>query len=124
MRGFTNTVIVGNVTKDLELKNTKSGMEVTSLTIAVNDKNDSVSYIDCTAFGKTAETLAKYVKKGDPLLVQGSLKQSTWEKDGEKRSKLEVMVSSFSFIGGKKETKDTAPDDIDEKPLDLSEIPF
>lgn len=134
MRGYTNTTIIGNITKDIELKTTSGGLNVATFTIAVNDEKDETSYIDCVAWNKTAETIAKYVRKGEPFLVQGKLKQRSWEKDGIKRSKIEVLVQTFMFMpkSDRKLTQgealsaanDYVPEDIEDKEIDLSAIPF
>jgi len=130
-RGFTNTVVMGNVTKDPELRNTTSGTNVATFTLAVNDKDDQVSYIDCVAFNKTADTIAKFVKRGDAFLVQGSLKQRSWEQEGLKRSKIEVIVQGFAFISNKSDRPLTQHEVLsavvelkEENEIDLSEIPF
>jgi single-strand DNA-binding protein len=87
-------------------------MSVGSFTVAVNDsytaksgdKKESVAFIDCKAWGKTAENMAKFLNKGSAVLVEGKIKQDNWEdKDGNKRSKLYINVDSFAFVGGKGE---------------------
>ena len=134
MAGFTNLTLMGNITRDLETKTTAGGKPVVSFTVAVNKKDDT-TFIDCVAWNNTAETLAKYLKKGSPVILGGELNGRSWEKDGVKRTKLELVVRSFSFIsngsiGGDRPLKqhevlETAYDDFNEKDdIDLTEIPF
>lgn len=110
MRGFSKVVLCGNLTKDPELRTTPSGTQVCSFGIAVNRvfrdasgaDNEKVSFFDCTAWGKQGETLARYMKKGNPLLVSGRLDQHSWDDKttGAKRSRVEIIVEDFTFIGG------------------------
>ena len=151
-RGFSKVIIVGNVTRDPELRSTPSGTQVCSFSVAVNrsykdnsgSNVENVSFFDCSAWGKQGETIAQYVKKGSGILVSGRLEQRSWEdKEGQKRSRVEIVVEDFNFIGGgdggnyeggssrgsKASSKasasdDVAPDDISDEPIDLSEIPF
>lgn len=107
MANFNKVLIMGNLTRDVELRNTQGGLAIAKFGMAVNRKvkdKESVCFVDLTAWGQQAETLAQYVGKGSPLFVEGRLEYSQWEdKDGNKRSKLEVVVESFQFIGGKTE---------------------
>jgi single-strand DNA-binding protein len=93
--------IVGNLTRDPETKAVLD-TSVTSLSIAVNRKykeKESVSFIDCKAWGKTGEIIAQYLRKGNGISVRGDLVQENWEaKDGTKRSKLVVNVTAFDFL--------------------------
>lgn len=150
-KGFNKVVLMGNLTRDPETRTTPSGQSVTNFSLAVNrtwkDNNgqsqEAVSYIDCVAWGKVGEIIAQYVQKGRPLLVSGRLDQRSWEdkETGGKRSKVEVVVEDFNFIdsgsgGGGDYSASSRPvstsktsaepevDDIDDKPIDLSEIPF
>ena len=101
-KGFSKAVVMGNLVRDPETKQTNSGHSVTSFTLAVNGRNDDVAYIDCTAWNKGGETIAQYLHKGDPLLVSGRLNQSRWQdKNGNNRSKIDVVVDEFAFIGSK-----------------------
>ena len=102
---FNQVTLMGNMTRDPEGKFATSGMAISSFTIAVNRKwkdKEEVSFIDCTAFGKTAELIQKFFTKGKPILVSGRLKQDTWEdrNTGQKRSKLGVIVETMTFVGG------------------------
>ena len=87
MRGFSKAIIAGNVTRDPEMRTTPSGSQVCSFAIAVNRsykdssgaQQDQVSYLDCVAWGKSAEIISQYIKKGSQLLVSGRLEQRSWE---------------------------------------------
>ena len=143
-RGFSKVIVMGNLTRDPELRSTPSGTQVCSFSVAVNrsykgsngDMVDSVSYFDCSAWGRPGETIAQYLKKGSGILISGRLEQRSWEdKDGQKRSRVEIVVGDAPAEGGssrggaKRSSKaskasDEAPDDISDEPIDLSEIPF
>lgn len=107
MANFNQVILLGNLTRDIELRNTQSGMALAKFGMAVNRKwtqngeqKESTCFVDLTAWGRQAEVLAQYVKKGSQLFVQGRLEYSTWEAEGGKRSKLEVVVENFQFVGG------------------------
>ena len=110
MANFNKTILLGNLTRGVELRHTQGGVPVAKFGMAINRKtsrdgqtHESVCYVDLTAFGKQAELLAQYVHKGSPLFVEGRLEYSTWEsQDGGRRSKLEVIVESFQFMGSGK----------------------
>lgn len=126
-KGFSKAVVMGNLTRDPETKQTNSGRSVTSFTLAVNGRNDDVAYIDCVAWNKGGETIAQYLHKGDPLLVSGRLNQSRWQdKDGNNRSKIDVVVDEFAFIGSKNNSDDsstqTAPQPNYDAPAPVSDI--
>ena len=148
-RGFSKAIIVGNMTRDPELRSTPSGAQVCSFTVAVNrnykdgsgDNKEQVSFLDCSAWGRSGEIIAQYAKKGSGILVSGRIEQRSWEdKEGQKRSRVEIVVEDFNFIGGgngdggsysgeskggaNNSATDVAPDDISDEPIDLSEIPF
>lgn len=126
-KGFSKAVVMGNLVRDPETKQTNSGHSVTSFTLAVNGRNDDVAYIDCTAWNKGGETIAQYLHKGDPLLVSGRLNQSHWQdKDGNNRSRIDVVVDEFAFIGGKNNSDgsstQTAPQANYDEPAPVSDI--
>ena len=147
MRGFSKAIIVGNLTRDPELRSTTNGASVCSFSVAVNrvyrdsngEQREDVSFIDCSAWGKLAETIAQYGKKGNGVLVSGRLNQRAWEdKNGNKRSSVEIVVEDFNFVGGRDSgsasggytapannapQEDNIPEDIPEE-IDLSEVPF
>lgn len=135
--GYAQAHIIGNVTKDVEIRCTASGKQVGSFTLAVNKTKDKVAYLDCVAWDKTAELIQNYASKGTQLFVLGDIDQQTWEKDGIKRSRIEFTVRDFRLLHSKDrlnqplkqhevldKAKDVVIDDIDDKPIDLSEIPF
>ena len=113
MSSFNKAILLGYLSKDVELRYTPKGTAIARLSVAVNrtwkneagEKKEEVSFIECDAFGRTAETLAQYFKKGKPILIEGRLKQETWtDKQTQKqRSALKVVIESFSFV-------DTNPD--------------
>jgi single-strand DNA-binding protein len=112
MASFNKVILVGNLTRDPELRYTPKGMAIAKLGLAVNrvwrneagETKEDVTFVDVDAFGRQAETLAQYVKKGSPLLVEGRLKLDQWDdkQTGQKRSKLGVVVEGFQFLGGAK----------------------
>ena len=107
---MNNYNCICRLTRDPELKFTQSGMAVSNFSIAVKGfKKDEAYFFNCQAWGKTAETIAEYVKKGDQLGIGGELQQQRWEDDaGKKRDKVIINVGKITFIGGKK--KDLAED--------------
>lgn len=108
MSSFNQVVLMGNITRDPQTKQV-GGSSVTEFGVAVNRKyktaggeqREEVAFVDCAAWGKQGEVIAKFMGKGRPILVQGRLKQDVWEKDGAKRSKLSVVVENFQFVGGR-----------------------
>jgi single-strand DNA-binding protein len=110
---FNKVVLLGNLTKDPELKYLPNGSPVTNFSIAVNDKYkkgedwvEVASYFDIAVYGARAETCKDYLSKGRPVLVEGKLKQRRWEdKQGNKRSAVEVSASNVVFLGGKDQQK-------------------
>ena len=101
--------IMGNLTKDPELKYTQSGKSVCSLSIASNriytknnEKVSEVSYFDVEVWGAIAENCAKYLSKGRGIIVEGRLKQDRWEKDGKTQSKVRIVANSIHFLPGPK----------------------
>ncbi|MCC7066241.1 MAG: single-stranded DNA-binding protein [Planctomycetes bacterium] len=108
MANFNKVILLGNLTRDIELRHTQGGMALAKFGMAINRKwsqngeqKESTCFVDLTAFGRQAEVLSQYVKKGSQLFVEGRLEYSTWEaKDGGgKRSKLDVVVENFQFVG-------------------------
>lgn len=127
--GYAKAQLLGNLTRDIEVRTTPGGKTVGSFTLAVNKTKDTVAYMDCVAWEKTCELIQNYTKKGDRLFVEVDVDQQTWEKDGQKRSKIEFVVRDFRLIQGKEDRQETQrpqrqePDDIAEE-IDLSSIPF
>ena len=116
MASYNYIILIGNLTKDIEISYTPSQVAVGSFGIAVNkkftsasgEKKESVLFIDCVVFKEQAVTLSKYVKKGSPLMVTGELQLDTWQdKQGNNRSKHKILVNSFQFLssGEKKESQ-------------------
>lgn len=111
MASFNKVILLGNLTRDPELRYTPQGAAVCEFALALNSvytnkqtgqKVEEVSYIDLVAWGKTGETIAEYMKKGRQIMVEGRLKQDRWEaQDGKKMSKVRVTVESFTFVGAR-----------------------
>lgn len=108
MANFNKVILLGNLTRDIELRYSQGGQPIAKTGLAINRKftggdgqsRETTCFVDITAFGKQAEILNQYVAKGSPLFVEGRLEYSTWEaQDGGKRNKLEVIVENFQFIG-------------------------
>ena len=107
---FNLVILTGRLTKEPELKHGASGSAYCKFTLAVNrmKKDDPADFILCSAFGKTAELIAEYVRKGHQLGVQGRLQQDTYEKDGEKISKTGVTVDKIEFLESNKTESTTS----------------
>jgi single-strand DNA-binding protein len=111
MASYNKVILMGNVTRDPELRYIASGTAVTDITLAVNDRRKTASgewveettFVDVTLWGRTAEIAGEYVTKGSPLLNDGRLKLDTWEKDGKKNSKLRVVCDRMQLLGGRGE---------------------
>lgn len=111
MPNLNKVTLMGNLTRDPELKQTKTGKHVCDIGIAINEqwkdadgnKQESTVFVDVTFFGRAAEVIGEYCKKGRPLYVEGKLKLDTWEDKatGQQRSRLKVTGESFQFIGGR-----------------------
>lgn len=148
-KGFNKVILMGNLTRDVELRTTPSGQTVGNFSLAISrswkgqdgQTQEQTSFINCVAWGKVGEIIAQYTSKGTALLVSGRLDQRSYEdKDGNKRQAVEVVVEDFNFTGGgnrsesngapapasssSSKSKDVVIEDIDDKPIDLSEIPF
>jgi single-strand DNA-binding protein len=108
-QNINSVVLVGNLTRDPELRHTPSGTAVTTLRIAVNDRvkrgeewQDAAYYFDVTVWGRTAENCAQYLAKGRPVGVQGKLTWREWDaQDGTKRQAVEVTANNVQFLGGR-----------------------
>lgn len=109
MASFNNVTLVGNITREIELRHVGSNnTAVTDIGLAVNERvkrgdswEDVTSFFDCTLWGRTAEIANEYLGKGSSVLVSGRLKQETWEKDGQKRSKVKIIVNELQMLGKK-----------------------
>ena len=123
MSSYNKVILLGNITRDPALSYLPSHTAVIEFGMAMNrtykkqdgSQGEEVAFVDCQMFGKRAEVINKYVHKGDQLFVEGRLKLDQWEKDGQKRSKLRVMVENFEFIGGQK--KDNTPAEEEAAPF-------
>jgi len=112
MASFNKVLLMGNLTRDPELRYIPSGTAVAKFGLAVNrdyvdrqsgDKKESVCFVDITVWGKQAETCNQYLTKGRPVFIEGRLEFSSWEtKEGDKRTKLEVVAERVQFLGGRK----------------------
>lgn len=107
---INRVILTGNLTRDPELRSTASGMPVLGFGIAVNDRHknsqtgeweDYANFVDCTMFGKRAEAVAQYLSKGSKIALEGRLHWSQWERDGQKRSKIEVIVDEIEFMSAR-----------------------
>lgn len=142
MSNFNKVVLVGNLVSDPELKEIGDNNSVVRFRMAINrryttksgEKKEETTYIDCEMWGSRAGVISEYLKKSDPILVEGHLKQENWEnKDGEKRSKILVSIEDFEFLsrrGGGDEPKSEpksaqkTSSKVTKKQSDLQDIPF
>ena len=148
MASFNKVILAGNLTRDPELRYTPKGTAVARITLAVNrtytleggEKKEEVSFVDVDVWGRQAEVISQYMKKGRPLLVEGRLKQDTWEDKNtkQKQSKLKVVLEGFSFLdsgrgegGGAPPAPRpaaapavTAPAEADTPPPEGDDVPF
>lgn len=107
MASFNRVILMGNLTRDIELRYTSGGTAVTDVGLAVNDRRKSANgewveettFVDVTLWGRTAEVAGQYLGKGAPVLIEGRLKLDTWETDGQKRSKLHVVGERMQMLG-------------------------
>jgi len=133
MANFNKVFLMGNLTRDPELRYIPSGQAVATLGLAVNnrfgkgeDQKEDVLFIDVTVWGKTAENCAEYLSKGRSVFIEGRLKFRTWEQDGQKRSKVDVTASTVQFLGsgkqGGKPASSAGAGDI--PPMEDDDVPF
>lgn len=142
MAAFNKVILVGNLTRDIELRKAGS-TSVCDLGLAVNDKRkdssgqwvDDVCFVDCTVFGRTAEVVHEYASKGSTILIEGKLKLETWDDrtSGQKRSKLKVIADKVQLLdqrGGEKQPRQATTDKPKatkqraQSPANTEEIPF
>lgn len=151
-RSFNQVILMGNLTRDPELRTIPSGQSVCSFSLALNrsfkgaDGNwqEATDYIDVVAWGPLGERVSQYLSKGRPCLVNGRLQSRSWEQDGQKRNKVEVNAQDVTFLGGrgegdngggapaggssqssqKKQQDDVVIEDIGDEPINLDDIPF
>ncbi|MEM7790435.1 MAG: single-stranded DNA-binding protein [Verrucomicrobiota bacterium] len=113
MASFNKVILLGNLTRDPELRVTANGNSICKLGLAVSrafstkdgERREETTFVDIDAFGKQAEVISKYMRKGRPIMIEGRLKLDQWESDGQKRSKLSVVLENFQFIGGRDENQ-------------------
>ena len=146
-KSINQVILMGRLTRDPEMRTTTTGKSIASFSIAVDrgGEGDQTDFFDVTAWEKLGELVNQYLSKGRRCLVQGRLRQDSWDdkETGKKRSKVEVVATDVTFLDGPNDgqggqggsapaprsnapskSKDTVIDDIDDKPIDLSEIPF
>ena len=157
-RSFNQVILMGNLTRDPELRQTPNGQNVCSFSLALNrsykgsDGNwqEATDFIDIVAWGPLGERVAQYLSKGRPCLVNGRLQSRSWEQEGQKRSKVEVVAQDVTFLGGpggegggsrgggevdqsseqpakassSKKKDDVVIEDIGDEPINLDDIPF
>lgn len=137
---LNRVMLAGNLTRDPELRHLPTGnTSICSFGLAVNEKwkdrdgnaKEAVIFVDCDAWGKTGEAIAKYMNKGKPIFIEGKLRLDTWKDktDGSNRSKLKVVVDSFHFIGAKEEggaapASQPARASSNVEPIQEEDIPF
>lgn len=134
-KGFNQVTLIGRLTRDVELRTTGTGKSVASFSLAVDRfTGDEADFFDCVAWEKTADLLQQYTGKGSKILVSGSLQYRTWEQDGNKRSKVEVVARDIMFLDNKGDApassaktntaKDKVATDVGDEPINLDDIPF
>lgn len=151
-RSVNQVILLGNLTRDPELRQTPNGQSVVSFSLALNraykdqsgEWQEATDYIDVVAWGPLAERVSQYLTKGRRALVQGRLQSRSWEQDGQKRSKVEVLANDVTFLDGRSDgdapasagasssapatsngkKKDTVIEDIGDEPINLDDIPF
>ncbi|MDA1008495.1 MAG: single-stranded DNA-binding protein [Planctomycetota bacterium] len=110
MANVNKVILIGNLTRDVELRAIAGGQSVGNFGLALNrnfttkdgEKREEVTFVDCEAWGRTAEIMKQYLSKGRPVYVEGRLKLDSWEdKEGKKQSKLKVVVEEFQFLGSR-----------------------
>ena len=108
MSSYNRVILVGNLTRDVELKHTSGGKAVTEIGLAVNDRRkqdnewiEETTFVDVTLWGRTAEVAGEFLAKGSSVLIEGRLKLDSWETDGQKRSKLRIVAERMQMLGQK-----------------------
>ena len=143
-RSINQVILMGRLTRDPEQRTTTTGKTIASFSIAVDrgGQEDAADFFNVTAWEKLGELVMQYLAKGRRVLVQGRLRQDSWEdkETGKRRSRVEVTATDVTFLDGpgdaqtsnnasnnnssSNKSKDVVIEDIDDKPIDLSEIPF
>jgi single-strand DNA-binding protein len=124
---FNKTILMGNLTRDPEMRSLPSGQTVTNFGLAVSEswtdkasgeKREEVCFVDVDAWGRQGEVVLEYFSKGKPILIEGKLKFRTWEADdGTKRSKHSVTLDRFSFVGSKNDSNGASSDEMGDIPF-------
>ncbi len=131
MASFNKVLLMGNLTRDPELRFTSNGSALAKFGLAVNRKykageewKEEVCFVDITVWGKQAENCAEYLSKGRPVFIEGRLQFSSWETDdGQKRNKLEVVANTVQFLGQSGGGKPGMQPDMEDAPV-KDDIPF
>ncbi len=130
MASFNRVILLGNLTRDIELRYVGSGMAVTDIGLAVNDRvkrndqwTEEVTFVDITLWGRTAEVANEYLSKGSSVLIEGRLKLDTWEKDGQKHSKLKIVGERMQMVGGRGGGRTSGGDSSHDSSSDYSSEP-
>lgn len=144
-RSINQVILMGRLTRDPEMRSTTTGKSIANFSLAVDrvGQDDQADFFDITAWEKLGELANQYLSKGRRCLVQGRLRQDSWDdkETGKKRTRIEVVATDITFLDGpsgesggstaprnadtsSKKSNDVVIDDIDDKPIDLSEIPF
>lgn len=119
---INRTVVSGNLTRDPDEKRTQSGTCILEIGVAVNERRknsqtgkweDKANFIECTMFGTRAESVVQYLRKGMHVTIDGHLRQERWEKDGQKHSKLKLVVDDIDFSGNRREEQEEEPQQDD-----------
>ena len=140
---FNKVFLMGNITRDIELKHTPSDQSVATIGLAVNrrystkegEKREETTFVDCEAWGRTAEVMSQYLSKGRAVFIEGRLKLDQWEdrESGKNRSKLKVVIENFQFVDSKGGGGGERPAPAgavaqgggpDHSPVDEGDIPF
>ena len=131
MSSFNRVILMGNLTRDPELKYTPGGKAVAEVGLAINDRrknaqgewSEDVTYVDVTLWGRTAEVASEHLSKGASVLIEGRLKLDQWEKEGKKMSKLRVVGEQMRMVGGKRNERgrdDSSQDELNHPGADSS----
>lgn len=143
-RSINQVILMGRLTRDPEQRSTSTGKNIASFSIAVDraGQDDTADFFDVTAWEKLGDLVMQYLAKGRRVLVQGRLRQDSWDdkETGKRRTRIEVVATDVTFLDGpnggeggapaggqsssRPASKDVVIEDIDDKPIDLSEIPF
>jgi single-strand DNA-binding protein len=124
---YNKTILMGNLTRDPEIRSLPSGQTVTNFGLAVNEtwtdktsgeKREEVCFVDVDAWGRQGEVVLEYFSKGKPILIEGKLKFRTWEADdGTKRSKHSVTMDRFSFVGSRNDSNGASSEEMGDVPF-------